>query len=224
MKSYLSDDKYGAEHLVLSFIQSVFKIARDKLNCERYFILWDKKPYHKTEFLKSDLGKSDYKTDRPKESDKLIKKLGTAKYLILKELGSLGLSSIMIKGWEADDLAYLASCQCVGRSKKSVLISFDSDWESWVGPNTDYYNLKRDEILTYERAMHLHKPIEGYSIFQSKAIRDSLRGSHNNLQVSLKSEFKSVNSLAIIRAYESGDYHYFKDVDLFKAQLRTFDF
>lgn len=223
MKPLLSREDVGPEKLVASVLQSIFKIAREKLNCERYFILWDKKPYFKTSYLIQDTGKSEYKTDRRKESEYLVKKMGNAKYLLLCEAGNIGLTSIQFKGWEADDLAYLASCQCIGRDKKSVLISFDSDWESWLGPNTDYYNLRRDEVTTFDQAMRWHKPIQGYSVFQSKAFRDSMRGSHNNLKQTLKSEYKSVPSIDIIKAFERGDYHYFSDVELFKAQLRTFD-
>lgn len=223
MKPILSSDKVGPEKLVASVLQSIFKIAREKLRCERYFILWDKKPYYKTKYLIQDTGTSEYKTDRRQESDYLVKKMGNAKYILLCEAGNIGLTSIQFKGWEADDLAYLASCQCIGRNKKSVIISFDSDWESWLGPNTDYYNLRRDEITTYEQTLKWHKPIEGYSVFQSKAFRDSMRGSHNNLKQTLKSEYKSVSSAVIIRAFERGDYKYFSNVELFKAQLRTFD-
>lgn len=224
MKPFLKNFDYGAEQLAKSVLQSILKIAREKLQCERYFLLWDKKPYWKTEILKKDVGKSEYKTDRPKESEDLSKKLGGAKMLLMCNLGKLGITSIQYQGWEADDLAYLATRQCKTRDKKSVLISFDSDWMSWVGPMTDYYNIQKNSVYTYEHVINTHPPIKGLSLFQSKSWRDSLRGSHNNLKQTVKSEFKSVPSIKLIKAYESGNYEMFTDPNLLAAQLHTFDF
>lgn len=224
MKPLLKRSDYGAEQLAKSVLQSIFKIARERIQCERYFLLWDKKPYWKTEMLKNDVGKSEYKTNRPKESEDLIEKLGNAKMLLMCYAGKLGLTSIQYQGWEADDLAYLASRQCKTRDKKSVLLSFDSDWISWVGPMTDYYNIQRNSVYTYDHIMTHNPPIKGMSLFQSKSWRDSLRGSHNNLKQTVKSEFKSIPSIKLIEAFQAGDYHMFSDPDLLAAQLRTFNF
>lgn len=224
MKPLLSQERYGSEYLVKSVLCSIFKLAREVLDCERYFILWDKKPYWKTEFLKTDVGKSEYKTDRRKETDYLVKKLGQAKLSLLCNGDNLGLTQVQYVGWEADDLAYLASQQCLGRNKKSVLISFDSDWISWISPNVDYYNIRRDEIFTFDHVMRFYPPIKGLDLFWSKAWRDSMKGSHNNLKLTLKPEYKSTKSIEIIDAYNRGDYHHFADIDLFNAQFRTFDF
>lgn len=223
-KSLIEEGKVGAEYLMGSILCSILKIARESLNCERYFILWDKKPYYKTLILQEGVGKSEYKTNRPTESDKVAECMGKAKYLILCNAGKFGLTSVQYKGWEADDMAYLASCQVIGRPKKSVLISYDSDWESWMGPNTDYYNLWHDYVKTFDQMKISRPPINGYSVFQSKAIRDAMRGSHNNLKKTLKSEYSSVSTLEVLGAIEKGDYHHFKDYQLFQTQLRTFDF
>lgn len=224
MKRLLSQDKYGQEYLTRSVLQSIFKIAREKLKCDRYIILWDKKPYWKTEFLKEDMGVSEYKADRKQEDKTLIQKLGKSKYFLMSEAPKIGLSQVQIKGWEADDLAYLACKQCEGRPNKSVIISFDSDWISWIGPNTDYYNIKHDEIFTHDYVSRIHPPIKGFDLFESKAYRDSMKGSHNNLKRTIYNKYLKEKSVIMINAFNEGNYEHFEDVDLFKAQLRTFDF
>lgn len=223
MKPLLSRKDVGPEVLVKSVLQSIFKLAREKLQCERYFILWDKKPYHKTSFLVQDTGKSEYKTNRAQESEYLVKKMGEAKLIIMKIGDKLGLTSVQFDGWEADDLAYLAALQCENRSKRSVLISYDSDWRSWIRPNVDYYNLMHNSVYKYESVIKLYPPIDGLTLFESKCYRDSLRGSHNNLKPTVKSKYSHLRSAELIKMYRDGDYHCFENLELFRSQLRTFD-
>lgn len=223
MKPLLKNDWCGSDQLTKSFILSILKLAREQVKCERYFILWDKKPYWKTEILKSEVGKSEYKEDRQKETEKLVKKLSEAKYSLMCNLDNLGLTQAVFKGWEADDLAYLASQQVKGRSKKSVLISYDSDWISWVDENTDYFNILHNSVYTYEYILKNHPPVKGLSLFESKAWRDSLNGSHNNLKRT-RVQGEKLTTLEYYNDFHRGDYSHFDDIELFKAQLHTFDF
>lgn len=221
----LKSKKYGQEMVVKSVLQSIFKIQRDFLKCERYFILWDKKPYHKEKIIKDITKKeSEYKADRAKLSDRYLELMGSAKLAIMTYLSDIGITSVQFPGWEADDLAYLASLQVLGRSKKSVIISYDSDWYYWVDDNTDYYNINQNTCYSKSTIISLHPNVKGCDLFMSKAIRDSLRGSHNNLKNILKPDYQSIKCRDVLEMIAADDYSFTDNPDLFKAQYATFDF
>lgn len=100
----------------------------------------------------------DYKSNRSRiEADSLIANgVKSEQEIYLEEyhrqradlieiLKSLGIPSLLLPGWEGDDLQYLLSTVC----KEGVVVSDDKDMIQLVAPNIIIRRSMRDEVITY---------------------------------------------------------------------------
>lgn len=219
-------DKATSNLVLKSIIQSIFKLARETLTCDRFILVHDKKrngSYDKSKILIQDTGFSEYKSDRKELDKKTTNIYGETKYKLF-QLNKFGIANIQVEGFESDDLVYLFSQLLINDTMKSVIISFDSDWNSWTSPKVDFYNLKHKRIYNYAKCCEINNIIPGCSLFETKVWRDSMRGSHNNLKCTLKPEFKHYKLKELLAMYASGRTDIFSDFQLFKTQVRTFNF
>lgn len=146
------------------------------------------------------------------------------KYHIINELGRFGFTSILKKGWEADDLAYLLCKQVEHCDKPSMIVSTDTDWEYWINSNCVKYNNYSGKFVTYEDVRNRHlKIVEAHpdwDLFKIKSYLDTLYGSHNNLSKTLNPEWNGRSIDDILANPDEA----FADKKLFDAQLATWDF
>lgn len=146
------------------------------------------------------------------------------KYSIIGELGRFGLTSIIKKGWEADDLAYLLCKQVEHCDKPSLVITTDTDWEYWINPNCVKYNNYSRKFVTYDEVRARHKKIfdahPDWDLFKAKSYLDTLYGSHNNLSKTLNPEWSGRDIDDILTNSDEA----FTDKKLFDAQMATWDF
>ena len=146
------------------------------------------------------------------------------KYHIINELGRFGMTSIIKRGWESDDIAYLLCKQVEHDIKPSLVVSTDTDWEYWINPNCVKYNNYSRKFTTYEEVRSRHKQIvdlhPDWDLFKIKSYVDTLYGSHNNLSKTLNPEW---NKRSIDEILENPD-EAFSDRKLFEAQMATWDF
>lgn len=215
-------DKLTAGLLIKSCIQSIFKIAREQLEVGKYILVADSKPYHKSKILVSQVGQSEYKTNRPKEKDNFMEIYAKASYGLAEFGNRFGVNQYRVDGYEADDLAYLIS-QNLKTDHKNLIISFDSDWFYLVNDHTDYYNMRHRKIYNYDRCCKYVHKTEHFNLLDTMIIRTAFKGSHNNLKQTIKNEYLSKPSKWLMDNYLAGNDFIFTDKDLFEAQLKTWN-
>ena len=152
-----------------------------------------------------------------------------AKNILKTELRYFGVPCIWQDGWEFDDCAYLFACLWYNNPdpRKSVIITKDSDLQYAINPRVDYFRLPTGgsvpETIDYNK-MYFSIPEElrnmGISLYDYKAISDSLGLGHNMLQ---KTKYPKEDTTITIKKILNGDYSSVKDPDLFRLQLSTFD-
>lgn len=133
-----------------------------------------------------------------------------AKSLMIREFGKIGVPSICIPGYEADDLAYLCAEILKEDTKPSFLVSKDSDWEWLVNKNVWFNNYKNYKIV---KAENLEAIDESRPLYYSKALQDSLYGSHNNLSSASKRTFSHSELKEIMKAYYDNGSWESEDLD-----------
>lgn len=158
------------------------------------------------------------------------------KYFIIKELGRFGFTSIILKGWECDDICTLLADWCHANGHKALLVSKDSDYDFMLNPSTEKYNHWNKSKPTPENPNPKFKTFEDISkeywwvardfpdkkLHEVKAIMDSAWGSHNALKRTVKSEWCKAG-VFLKDALDHGP-DAFEDYDRFNAQLETFNF
>ena len=152
-----------------------------------------------------------------------------AKQILKEEAKKIGLPCIGIPGLEYDDLCYIISSLLYssGATKKSIIVTKDSDCMYCTSPVVDYFRLpvggSSPEIKTYTDIYTTLVPEElrekGVSLYSYKSIWDSLDGGHNDLR---KTRLPRTNLVDVISGILVGDYSGVKDPDLFNRQLQTF--
>jgi len=202
------------EQLVESFLLSIHKLV-DKVPTENVVLVWDKSPYLKVEAIKQykkdrkysnegdiieiDKKISEAKTDEEKkklEHDKLVIERNIihegyymhAKNSIASKLKDTNYHSTILRGYEADDLAYLMA-QRIHNDKlgNAVLVSIDNDWCNFVNPSVDYYKLGRGKNppkwVKYDSSNPLYnRAVElDVSMYESGCCRELYLGGHNNV-------------------------------------------
>ena len=246
--------EYTAGDVVKMTIQTLNKIPRDyPLSISKYIFLADKWSDELGGYYRHHILSGSYKTDRtwmtlegleaiknsPEATEEDIKKAESEFYLnnvkleakeILKnELRYFGVPCIWQDGWEFDDCAYLFASLWYNNpdTRKSVIITKDSDLQYSINPKVDYFRLptggSMPEIITYsqmyqtipERLRDMDIPLYYY-----KAVLDSLGLGHNKLQ---KTKLPRVDVTETIQKIMAGNYSNLKDEELFKLQLSTFD-
>lgn len=219
--------------LIKSFLLSLWKLCKD-VPTNNLVVVWDKTPYHREEILKDYKGNRMYSTtedlnreDITEEEREKIKKdleefqLKTdVKYFLVNNSNKLGYSSLIFRGYEADDLAFMCARELPG---KICLASTDSDWKYLITENSDHYNL-RGVKTTFKEVVE--KESGDVEIFLHKSIFDSLYGSHNflkNVSTTAGTRKRKLKPEAIISLMQSGDYSFTTDKDLFLLQFKSFD-
>ena len=233
---------YTFDHkdIVQSLVWSFAKIAREHVDCDRCILLWDSSPYFKEKILpdfkghrlrvtQEDLELFDVESD-PVGYLKLREQLrvegvkSEAKYWAVSNLYKIGFPSIIQKGYEADDLAYLFSEEVKNDDRKYIICSVDSDWKFWINENVDLYNPVKKKLITYEDVWNeLGDRVRdlGLSLFEAKCYLDSLYNSHNNLKSTTKCRWKDFDK--VVSKILEGDYSLVDDVDTFRKNMESFD-
>lgn len=146
------------------------------------------------------------------------------KQLIKKEFQKIGMISLSYLGWEADDLGLLCANILKNDKKPSFICSKDSDWRYLINPNVEIMRYHRSDMESYEK---VRKEVSGdfgdISLYEYKAIVDSLRGSHNNYQDCRKE--KQLEPKRFVEALHSGNIEVMEeycDTDIFLPQYNSF--
>jgi len=158
------------------------------------------------------------------------------KYFIIDKLQNFGITSIIKKGWEADDIITLLADYCNENKTKAVLVSKDSDYDFMLNPYVDKYNQlcrkaptetdPNPKLTTYDKVISywwwIPRDFPDKKLFEVKALMDSTWGSHNFLHRTVKPEWCK-EGVYLIDALNHGE-DAFNDYKLFQAQLETFNF
>lgn len=246
--------EYSAADAVKMTIQTINKIARDYgITSDKVILIadsWDEKygGYYRTWLLKGN-----YKDSRtwmtpekfqeiqedPNSTEEDIEKASNELYLnqvkqeakrILKtETSRIGLPCIGVPGLECDDLCYIISSvlYTTKATKKSVIVTKDSDCMYCTSPMVDYFRLpvggSKPEIRGYTEIYTTLVPSElrgqGLSLYEYKSIWDSLDGGHNDMR---KTRAPRTDLTEVISEVMGGNYSGVSDVDLFLKQYQTF--
>lgn len=248
--------EYNEGDILTTTIWSLNKLARDYgITCDKLVFLadrWDNSygGYYRNYLLK-DLVK--YKGSRkymneealeelrsdPASTPEMIEKAESelyqnqmktkAKWAIINDFKNIGIPTIMVPAWEADDLSWLAAGMLYGNTggKKSVIITKDTDQMYSTTPELDFFKLPTNgsepKIITYEE-MYNSMPEQikrwGVSLYNYNALQNSLGVTHNDMGVSRKLHTDPVQvMLEVLR----GDYSNIENEELFKTQLESYD-
>lgn len=144
-------------------------------------------------------------------------------------LGSFGMPCLGLDGWEADNLAWLASCLLYNNAseKPSILVTKDSDWSYLTSPRMEYFKVPKSgeepRVITYDE-MYYQIPQEirnrGIGLYQYKSLVDSIDGSHNDMRRTRKDYADLTKTILQVL---DGDYSNIEDVELFNKQYNSFD-
>jgi hypothetical protein len=246
--------EFTAGDVVKMTIQTLNKIPRDyKLGISKYILLADKWSADYDGYYRHYILSGIYKTSRtwmtpeklkeieenPKSTEKEIEKARFDLYLnnvkleakeILKtELRFFGVPCIWQDGWEFDDCAYLFACLWYNNpdTRKSVIITKDSDLKYSTNPKVDYFRLpaagSQPEIIDYNQ-MYYEIPEDlrdlGVSLYDYKSYLESLGLGHNDMK---KTKLPKADTTITIKKIISGDYSWLSDPEVFKLQYSTFD-
>lgn len=165
-----------------------------------------------------------------------FKTRSATKYFIIEELQKFGITSIIKKGYECDDICTLLADWCNEHKVKAVLVSKDSDYDFMLNPYVDKYNNlcktkptpqnPNPKLTTYNDVSKtwwwIARDFPDKKLYQVKALMDSAWGSHNALHKTVKPEWCK-QGVFLIDALNHGE-DAFDDYNLFKVQLETFDF
>ena len=250
--------EYNEGDIIRITIQTINKLARDyNINCEkivfladrwdrnlggyiRHFILKDFVEYKGSRKWMTEQLLEDMRND-PEVTPEQIKKAeielyqnqvkSRAKKAMTQEFKNLGMPVLGVDGYEADDLAYIASCcLCDGkRTKKSILITKDTDQLYMLSPIVSYFKLptmgSAPKIITYEEMYEtIPEPLKqrGVSLYEYNAYMNSLGFSHNDNMKTLQTGIDPVNAILHILDGNYTDLIQGKE-DTFKVQMESFN-
>ena len=246
--------EYTAGDVVKMTIQTLNKIARDYgITSDKVILLADTWAPEYGGYYRTWLLGGNYKDSRswmtpekfqeisdnpdtsPEELGKAKKELyqnqvkQEAKRILREEATKIGLPCFGISGLEYDDLCYIISSMLYasGSTKKSVIVTKDSDCMFCTSPVVDYFRLpvggSKPELHTYQDIYTTNVPESlrnlGVSLYSYKSMWDSLDGGHNDLRRTRAARTKLEDVMIKII---SGDYSGVKDKDLFLSQYETF--
>jgi len=228
---------FTASDLMTTFFQSVVKFTNDFYKAEKIILLWDKYPYHKFKFKENYKASRHYAStedleglDPIKDAKEIIatkleidhlKIKQQAKSRIIEHFGTLGMPSLVLPGYEADDLAGEVAKYLSAKSNgTSLLWSVDSDWNYLTQPHVNHITPK-GQIITYEEMMKEVGDLD-MSLYEYKSWIDSLAGSHNDLERTISSEYKVTDWNECIKIIKGGDESILGDAKMFHDQLKSF--
>ena len=221
---------------------SILKFFRDKYVVGKIILVWDTAPYIKQSLLNNEykIGRYNPTQELEDETDpEKIRKLEDDAFnlskkseakAIMKELHQVGLPSIWHKGYEADDIVYYLaqglSPEMVRTGQRSMLVSIDSDWQYWGAPNVDVYNPISEVMYEHEKVREENRVPKEMSLFHFKSLYDSFYGSHNDLVITVTDDVYDDDCLITFDKFKKIGYspEIFKDVNLARAQMETFNF
>lgn len=200
-------------------------LVKDYIQYKGDRVYWDDK---KVENYIAEGGHTDEEIEKVKDEAYMNTVKYKAKYAIINDLGYFGIPTILVDGWEADDLSWASTGFLYDQDEKpSILVTKDSDWKYNLSPKMDYFSLPRKgsnpEIITYDQ-MYATLPDEikaaNISLYDYHCITDALGFGHNCLGVSKKSGIDPTKAILKILA---GDYSDVENIDMYKTQLSTFN-
>lgn len=231
------------QELVKKVVYSIVKVVRDGFPCNKVILLWDLPPYHKLKWIpdfKGDrihhnqeyLDSFDPETDpqgylQEREEVRVEKIKNLAKFFIIDNLSKIGLPSISMIGYEADDLAYIFSQLVEKYDKsdlKSAICSVDSDWMYWISNKVDWIKHTTYEVWTMQDALNdCEGKCEKYgmSIFQMKQLIDSTFYSHNGIGRITNLTWKNIDQL--ITNLKVKNFSDILDFDQYKNNMKSFE-
>ena len=170
------------------------------------------------------------------ELNKAIRELATnkikfkAKEIMMNEFPKIGIPSYYYEGLEFDDIVSIASFQLYQEgSKPNVIFTKDSDLQYSTCPNCVWACPPKSgetepKIITYDEMYYqIPEPLRrnGLSLYNYNALMNSAGFmGHNDMGVAKKSHTDSTMALLKIM---SGNYSDLENVDMFKAQLASYD-
>lgn len=248
--------EYTEADLIKSVIQTLAKLGKDYgISADKTILIGDKWSkdfggYYRTYLVKD---YTEYKGDRVYWDDKKVEDFIAegnhteeeiekvkneaymnnvkykAKYAIINDLGYFGIPSVLVEGWEADDLSWASTGFLYNpNDKPSIFVTKDSDWKYNLSPKMDYFSLPKKgsdpEVITYDQ-MYTTMPDEikamGISLYDYHCMTDALGFGHNMLGVSKKSGV--TDSTKAILKVMAGDFSDVANPDMYKTQMSTFD-
>lgn len=226
---------FTSADLKRSLFFTIAKILRN-FPSRKVVLLWDKSPYYRSQIVRNYKGgrvyysESDLETiEQDKDPIGYAEMLSNvqatqikthAKFEILRDFPKFGLICFISQGYEADDLARIASINFNGSNKKIGLLSADSDWKYLLNPNCDWIT-PHGVVTTYDDLMsEIPSGIDPY-VFHTYL--DSFSGGHNNLKPTISELGKKQTMPALIEALADETHEeWFEDADLARAQVSTF--
>lgn len=235
--------KYNFDYqtLVKHFYWSIVKMVRDHFSCNKVILLWDVPPYHKLKWVpdfkgdrvhynKEYLDEFDIENDpqgylQAREEVAFESVKNEAKWFIINTLYCVGMPSVNISGFEADDLAYLFSqiIQDDNHSQKSAICSVDSDWMYWTSLKVDWIKHTNQLVWTYSDGLSdCEGKCEqyGWSLFELKKFMDSTFLSHNGVPKTTTLGWKDIDTL--VADHLNGTYEVI-DKDQFESNMSSFE-
>ena len=153
-----------------------------------------------------------------------------AKEIMINEFPKIGIPSYFYEGLEFDDIVSIASFQLYQPDgKPNVIFTKDSDLQYSTCPNCIWACPPKSgetepKILTYDDMYYqIPEPLRrsGLSLYNYNALMNAAGFmGHNDMGVAKKSHTDSVQALLRIM---SGNYSDLENVDMFKAQLASYD-
>lgn len=197
--------------LLRSFLQTVFKLQREH-QAKKIILCWDRAPYFKIANLPDYKGNRIYRsqtdvdslTEKAKSAGSIAEqaqiekerdaaadevagfKIKTeAKYAIINNGEKFGLCSMAKKGYEADDISYIAALFIHEKRCTGKLIASDGDWMYFVNPSVSFFHTKRSVEYSFLDICKLNPIVGDYEIplQMYKVLFDMYHGSHNNLNI-----------------------------------------
>ena len=249
---------YTPGDLVRVTIQTINKICRDyNITADKFIFLrdtWDKElgGYYRTSLLP----KGEYKGDRGYMTQELFEEIQNnpestpteiedarkelyrnetktkAKWILIRDIADFGIPTLEVPGWEADDLAYLATNLLMEDPdpKKSVIITKDSDILYSLSPKVDYFKIptggSKPQVITYDQMWYDNERMPevcrnmGMSLYTYHAIWESIGEGHNNMARTRKNYADPLDT--IIKCYNN-DFSNLEDIDLYLKHMKTFN-
>lgn len=238
----ISKYDFSAHDLVKQFFWSIVKMTRDSFSCNKILLLWDKSPYHKQTLLPDYKGTRHYTSQekldewdiledpegylQEKENHRADRLKSEAKYWIIDFLDEFGMVSVMHRGYEADDLAYIFSHlpEILDSELPSAICSADNDWYYWISPNTKWISFNAKQAWGYQDAIDECEGMSeklGMTVFQLKQWMDSTFFSHNDLQRTTDLGWPDFERL--YTEVNEGNYENITDKERLHLNLKSFE-
>jgi len=210
-------------NLTRSFLCTVLGY-KEKINFDKTIVVWDYSPYKKlldiTEYKQNrhyatreellELNELiEKETDTNKKLELIAKRdalqydldcekvFADTKNALFNGLDSSSITNIRIKGYEADDLAYLISSHLSKNNESCILVTADSDWLAFVQGNVTVYKESRTKgtkYYTINESPYMAEAEElQCSAYVVGNLMEAYTGGHNNVDKYSHSEIPFID-------------------------------